>query len=361
MPNRYEKLNRIEYLDLAKGIVMLIVVYHHTRLIPLPVQIIYHPFFMSFFFLISGFFYSHKEPGKYFKGKAYSLLLPYVIWRTIFSVIEFARDMVRNGLTATVVTGGLKNWGLGLLAIKSPLSSGPTWFFICLFLVSAIYYFVDSIPVSNKGKACVVAGVTMVGIIINECTAIDLPFKLINALVVLPVFYFGVLVKKSSRDGKCAIFAMNRILTLLMIAVYVGLSIVHYELCGNTVSVTANVYYYYPLFYINAILGSVCVINLCGSINIGKAREKAPHVVNVIECGSIYSGVLLCIHNPVDGAFRVLFRHLPGFSTLRYFYAVIIALIVFTVLSLFAKSISRTQFRVLFGISKKKQIAQQKN
>lgn len=79
------KSNRLEWVDIAKGITILLMVIGHTS-IPEPISKYIWSFHMPFFFFVSGMFYS---PDKYSKFKnllsrrVYTLIIPY----TFFSVI----------------------------------------------------------------------------------------------------------------------------------------------------------------------------------------------------------------------------------------------------------------------------------
>ena len=71
-----KKLQRLEYLDIAKGIGILLVVWAHAKG---PFQSHIYQFHMPFFFLISGYLYSSKKNFlEYLKGKICSLYIPFV-------------------------------------------------------------------------------------------------------------------------------------------------------------------------------------------------------------------------------------------------------------------------------------------
>ena len=350
--NNYNSGKRIGYLDIAKGLVMFIVVYHHTILVPKAIGVLYHPFFMSFFFIVSGYFYKYKDTKTYFKGKSYSLLLPYVIWRSIYSLIELALGIIKKEVTRDGLIKWLKDYAYGILALKSPSMSGPTWFFICLFVVSTIYYIVDKYSKNYRIKIASVFVISLVGILLNKCTTVLYPFKLVNAMIVLPIFFIGNVLKRYEFLEK-RITNGRRFCSIVI--VYLLLSVLHYNICGTTVSVTNNKYNIYPLFYVNAILGSIIIIALGSYINrVFSHWEKGKKIVKLIENSSIYSGVILCVHNPLDGLLKILFSHLPYFQWLAYEYAIIISIIVYISLTLFAIYILKEKYRFLFGIKKSK-------
>ena len=343
---------RIEYLDIAKGLVMFIVVYHHTSLVPKAIAVLYHPFFMSFFFIVSGYFYKYRDTKTYFKGKSYSLLLPYVIWRSVYSLIELALSIIKKEVTRGALIKWLKDYAYGILALKSPSMSGPTWFFICLFVVSTIYYIIDKYSKNYRIKTASVFLIALVGILLNEFTSVLYPFKLVNAMIELPIFFIGNALKRYEFMEKKI---QNGWRLYSIVIIYLLLSVLHYNICGTTVSVTNNQYHIYPLFYVNAILGSIIIVSLGSYINrVSLHLEKENKIVKLIENSSIYSGMILCVHNPLDGILKILFSHFPYFQGLAYEYAIIISIIVYVGLTLFAVYILKEKYRFLFGIKKSK-------
>lgn len=342
---------RIEYMDFARGLVMFLVVYHHTVLVPEIVGVFYRPFFMPFFFFVSGFFYSQKPAKEFLKGKAVSLLLPFVIWRTVYSLIEAAYTFYSSGISAETALENVKNYFLGLLAYRSPMLSGPTWFFICLFVINILYRCVDTVCKKKAVKYAVLIIILAAGIAFNELFEIDLPFKFINAVIELPVFFLGTMLKEECRkEGKFWKLIMKPFMLPAFLLLFGSLAFLHYILFDSVISVTNNQYNNYPLFYINAVLGSLLIINLSYQvIRIGQNK-----VFNLIIAGGVYSGVLLCLHNALDGAVKTPFKLLPIYESFKYGFAVLIAVIVFVVLALFAKAISKMDMIKIFGCKPQK-------
>ena len=71
--------NRLEYLDLYRGIGIFAMVLGHIYIGALFDQFI-HAFHMPMFFIVSGFFISGKEPFfEFFFHKIKKLLIPYIV------------------------------------------------------------------------------------------------------------------------------------------------------------------------------------------------------------------------------------------------------------------------------------------
>ena len=79
---------RIPWIDAAKGIGILLVLISHTFPINKYINILFLTPYMAFFFVLSGFTYSHKLPAKgEIVKKAKRLLIPYFIYGLIGAVL----------------------------------------------------------------------------------------------------------------------------------------------------------------------------------------------------------------------------------------------------------------------------------
>ena len=76
---------RLDWVDVAKGITILLMVAGHTS-IPEPISKYIWSFHMPFFFFVSGVFYSEKKYKKFsslLKRKIFTLLVPYVFFSVV--------------------------------------------------------------------------------------------------------------------------------------------------------------------------------------------------------------------------------------------------------------------------------------
>lgn len=136
---------RIQWIDIAKGLGILLVIYGHalggimnsndqlsTAVLFKPYSIIYG-FHMPLFFFLSGIFATHwvkRNIKLAIKQKVISLVFPYFIWTIITgSIMAAAQSVTNSGL-------GVKDI---LLSPIAPFSE--YWFLYVLFIVFLTFYF----------------------------------------------------------------------------------------------------------------------------------------------------------------------------------------------------------------------------
>ena len=85
------KSPRIEFLDLAKGLcIVLVVVYHINRYyqLDMPAANFFKAFRLPLYFFLSGvFFKSYEGFGGFLRRKTNKLLIPFAFWYLFFSVL----------------------------------------------------------------------------------------------------------------------------------------------------------------------------------------------------------------------------------------------------------------------------------
>lgn len=238
------KGKRIEYLDIAKGIGIILVVWAHAEG-PLSSQI--YQFHMPFFFLISGLLYNERSPFTVFAiRRVKRLYIPFVFWNmlTIWAkrlyfgggFLLFAKETVKVLFT-------LK---------KDGQFFGATWFLGALFLVSVVYKLVDSLlPPFKYRDAAILICSSLIAVCGFEIT---LPYMLSRTLILSMYFAMGVFAK-NRRD----VLVHYDSVYLAAFCAIAYLVISHY----GSANMGANEYRYPLLFAIGAILASYAVLFLC--------------------------------------------------------------------------------------------------
>lgn len=255
--NRMKALpRRVEYLDIAKGIGILLVVWAHARG---PYNAYIYQFHMPLFFLISGFLYSRKSTVKEFiLKKIKSLYIPFVFWNLLFYFGETAanfditkwKEMARFTLCI-------------LLAIeKDGQFLGASWFLGSLFLMSILYKIIDTIIPESPAKDAVVLALFAAFAIIGF--QITLPHFLSRTIILGLFFAIGAFVKKR-RD----LFAPYNCAGAAVVSALIFIVIGHY----NSANMGANEYTSPVLFVIGALMASYALIYFC------KAIEKSQNTL----------------------------------------------------------------------------------
>ncbi len=195
---------RIKFIDLAKGMcIMLVVLYHINRRYDMYPELfkILSTFRMPLYFFLSGLFF--KEYENFFgflKRKTNKLLIPFLFFYLITSFL-MPNLLYQFGYTVEK-TQSLGISGLWAFLNKEQFSNGPIWFLWCLFLLNIIFYLIyivaqrttRPLPVllllgallGGLGMACSINGVNLRGF-------------LDTALTALPFFCIGYVFRKHTR------------------------------------------------------------------------------------------------------------------------------------------------------------------
>ena len=100
--------NRIEWLDVAKGIGIFFVTFAHLcpnfpNFPNFQIETHIYSFHMFFFFLLSGFLYKHPDnPNEFTKKRVKSLLAPFLFWNVVGAVIVCSYGNYLNCLIAGI-------------------------------------------------------------------------------------------------------------------------------------------------------------------------------------------------------------------------------------------------------------------
>ena len=134
-----KKAGRIQEIDLAKGVLILLMVVFHLGLFNTKYhacQIVY-AFHMSGFLLISGYLFSaNKEPQKFLKGM-YGIVVPYIVFEVVY--------LLGVGMLGKFI-GASNTFDGGVLTLLSNIAFSPTgtyWYLHTMAICFAVYYIVN--------------------------------------------------------------------------------------------------------------------------------------------------------------------------------------------------------------------------
>ena len=135
-----DNTKRIQEIDIAKGILILLMVAFHLGLFntryPHACQIVY-AFHMSGFLLISGYLFSaNKEPHKFLKG-IYGIVVPYIVFEIVY--------LLGVGMLGKIM-GASNTFDGGVLTLLSKIAflpSGTYWYLHTMAICLTVYYIVN--------------------------------------------------------------------------------------------------------------------------------------------------------------------------------------------------------------------------
>ena len=150
-----EKPTRLDYLDRAKGFLIILVVIGHIRQSGYPFNVIY-TFHMPAFFAISGILLSvtrsyRKGFGRFFLRKLYAFGIPFLF----IEALGVLTDVIRHGIT-------LKPQGYLFNTLILDYNDPNLWFLVDLFLAEMIFVLL-LLLVRKRWAVCVGVGLLFVG------------------------------------------------------------------------------------------------------------------------------------------------------------------------------------------------------
>ena len=251
---------RIEYIDLAKGICISLVVLLHVfgDLSGTFIKIM-NLFRMPLYFVLSGlFFKTYDGLFTFLKKKTNKLLLPFIF--TYFLIIVPTTIMLdmKSGMTISlrsVLWGTNGKFNLGI--------DGASWFLLCLFYINIIFYLIFLLTKRN-----------VIGIIVISCVCgitgyglsrfgIMLPLWFDSSLTAMPFFMIGYVLRNYSnilyskltrRDFISFVFLLFLLLVLYCFNEMQSTGIIIYGNNDYDISIFS--------LYLGGIAGTYCILIL---------------------------------------------------------------------------------------------------
>lgn len=244
------KSERIEWIDVAKGIGALLVIIGHMVRNEM-VNIVIYAFHMPLFFFLSGVTFYGKKGFKNFISKKFkAIIIPYLI----FSIPVFAYYcawIIKDN--TDVLTSIFERFvGIFICWKQSPFYNG-IWFLPCIFGTYIIAYFVFNY-IKDKKLIFVIAVIAFaLGQLLNHFE-ITLPLGFDTSLISFLFMAVGYLCKDLVR-------MINKYWCLLFIPM-IGIAIYNKMLTGQIVEMFANEYGNIFLFVITGFMGIFATISL---------------------------------------------------------------------------------------------------
>lgn len=157
---------RSEYIDMARGIGILLVIFGHCMSSPNAIVSWQCSFFMPLFFMCSGLC---TNKIKTIKMHAARILSPYYFWGGIGLILEIMMLVIKHSLSSAVAAKEIIYYVLGMSTYNYPL-----WFLSAFFICKCIFDRIRILTKDAKNQNAVQTGMAI------GCVAIGLVLALIR-------------------------------------------------------------------------------------------------------------------------------------------------------------------------------------
>jgi fucose 4-O-acetylase-like acetyltransferase len=256
---------RIEFLDLAKGIcIILVVLFHMTKYyhVEMPAADFFKAFRLPLYFFLSGlFFKTYSGFSDFVVRKVNKLLIPFVFWYLLLSVSVpyfsfhlLGINFFDKGMNITLMDC------LSNFFNKESFPNAPIWFLLCLFEVNIIFYIIMLIAKSffndSTWSICMMALLFGIFGICLSFVGCDLPMYLDSALSALPFFVFGFYINRRTSFLEKHSWDRYNIPIAIMLFAVVFVFASHYSLKYNTYPSHLDAVQMYPCGF----MGTIAII-----------------------------------------------------------------------------------------------------
>lgn len=274
---------RIEFIDLAKGICILLVVLGHCGApISIPgLEIVRMPLY----FILSGLFFKDYGGGyNFFIKKTNKILIPFLFFYLVGCAIFYGLKAFAPQLLVTDAKGIFDIFD------NRQFFNGPIWFLLCLFWCNIIFCQITLNVKKDSVRVPLVALLGFIGWYLGE-KGVFVPMFIDVALTALPFFAFGYYLKKSEILYPNKLDRYNIVFAILFWgAAYLMTRTTEYRLSFHYNGLEG-----WSTYFIS-ITSVLAVLFLCKTIK---------HIPFVSYCGR-YSIVLLCVHHMIYRPLMVL-------------------------------------------------------
>lgn len=305
---------RIQWIDFARGLGIILIVLSHVMLRGDTSKIIFS-FHVPFFFIMAGYVLNLEKwsprSGEFVEKIAKRLLLPYfiaeIIWYPIWFIFSHEMGFFNHlwrineadpvSAFYTIFLGAVHNNYYS--AVEAPLLLAPMWFFPCLFFAEIIYLGLYKIVGKADRKfVCLLIIAAGLGFLFGKFHPL---IQALDVALVMQIFVaVGVLMRKFN--------FVEKINLPIIIAAIIGLFLsfkfnifvdTNFRMYGNQI-----------LFYVGAIAGTVLIIKI--SYIFTKIGGKISDLITY--CG-LQSVLVVALHIPIIIILYDLIAALTSYDT----------------------------------------------
>ncbi len=272
---------RLDWIDIAKGVAIILVIVGHTVPNPSPLRHAIFSFHMPVFFILAGYTFRLKPWCELLSGSVSRLLVPYVVLALAWQVPTFLMSgapltsgALVAGLKTLVFASGVDVPGLAVAAV------GMAWFLAALFasrlLFNALMLLFDAreLGVVYQGVACTV--IAFCGLSVSRFMGVYLPLDLDLSCYIALLMWIGYTARQRGLEPSASkpLLFIGAGVAWLVLAALSGLELSSRRVDGFVVATAA------------ALAGSYCV---CW-VSMALEKLKDAPVLGALERGLVFCG-----------------------------------------------------------------------
>lgn len=253
-----EKQQRIEAVDILRGIGIIIMIMGHIGFGD-TFDLYIHAFHMPLFFFVSGYFVSEESVSSelYIVKKGRTLLIPYYAFASIFIVIKFILEYGKD------VDWMEQFYRIFFYPTAGMPIAGALWFLMALFWSDVIFHFLHKLFYKNDwilwGASLIVG---MIGMAVSSIRGIRFPWALDAAMTGVSFLGTAYFMKQKKETFMVRNLFRMKFPIFLLSAIVNGYLIFY----NGMINMRKGEYSILPLTYLNAILAILLFWNIASWI-----------------------------------------------------------------------------------------------
>lgn len=331
-----DKLKRLDYVDIAKGLGMLMVIWGHIN--SGSTFVLVYSFHMPLFFFLSGLVFNsnrYQSFKDFFIRRVKTLVIPYLIFSFLTWLVWVAYTVIFHSPVDSYFMPLLQTFiaqGSGGFLVHNV----PLWFVSCLLLIEVLYYFISK--VKNDLiiiLICVLFAIT--SYVMELCLPIFdftlLPWSIGVAFAAIIFYAAGNLLMKRNFISRVKEFCNNKKAISWVILVFMTVALYYFALLNGHITMGHEQYNNRFLFYFNGFLGSFCVLIFTFLME----KLFSIKVFSIIKWIGLNSLYFMLIENPIKGFVVAILRRVLCFSDSAISYSLgwsLVAFIISTVITI---------------------------